>query len=191
MSYCLAYDVKAHLGVDSPGDDQLLTAYIAGAQAWIDEYCHRTFEAPEDTTRYIDAAGNHLRGRVLYIDHIGELCSITEVTNGDGIVVASEDYVTTPRFDTPIYALRLKMNSGLIWQWTNDWEDAISITGRWAYSITAPAPIKQACIQLAAFYYRQKDAPFTDVTAVEAGVVIRPMGIPAHVKAMLDPYRKP
>ena len=191
MAYCQDYDVKAHLGIDSPDDDQLIEAYIAGAQAWIDAYCHRTFEASADTTRYVDAVGGHIRALTLYIDHVGELCSITEVINGNGIVVASDDYVTTPRNQTPYYALRLKLNSGLVWQWLNDWENAIEITGRWAYSITAPAPIKQACIQLAAFYYRQKDAPFTDVTAVEAGVVIRPMGIPTHVKAMLAPYKKP
>jgi hypothetical protein len=29
------------------------------------------------------------------------------------------------------------------------------------------------------------------VTAVEAGIVVRPVGIPAHIKTMLDQYRKP
>jgi hypothetical protein len=189
--YCQAYDVKAHLGVNSPDDDQLINGYIAGATAWIDRYCHRTFIASADTTRYIDAAGDHLRGLTLYIDHVGELCSITEIINGDGLEVVAADYVTTPRASTPIYAIRLKANSGVIWRWTTDWEQAIAVTGRWAYSITPPDPIKQACVQLAAFYYRQKDAPFTDVTAIEAGVVIRPIGVPAHVRAMLEQYRKP
>jgi hypothetical protein len=191
MAYCTITDVREYLGVELLDDDVLIQSLIDTAQAWIDTYCHRTFEASVDETRYVDASGDHLRGNVLYIDHVGELCSITSVVNGDGTTVDASDYVTTPRGKTPFYAIRLKTMAPTLWRWTDDWEDAIAITGRWAYSITAPEPIKQACVQLVGFYYRQKDQPYLDVTAVEAGVVIRPSGIPNHIKMMLRGYVKP
>ena len=53
-----------------------------------------------------------------------------------------------------------------------EWRDAISITGRWAWSLTAPPDIAQACARLAAFLYKQRDAQLFDVTAIEAGTVI-------------------
>ena len=69
--------------------------------------------------------------------------------------------------------------------------DSISIIGKWAYSTTAPADVKQACIRLASYMYRQKDAQMYDVTAIEAGVVIRPFGMPPDIKAILKPYVRP
>jgi hypothetical protein len=179
------------LGIESDDDNPLIATYIAAAQAAIDLWCNRTFEAVADTTRYIDAIGQHIGGYDLMIPpEVGELASITEVLNGDGIEVTSSQYVTVPRNAAPFYGLRIKGSAGKTWVYDDDFEDAIAITGRWAYSVSPPAPIKTACIKLAAFYYRQKDVPFTDVTAVEAGVVVRPIGIPAVITPLLAPYRR-
>ena len=192
MAYCTTAWVKSLVDIKSPGDDNLIDSLIDAAQQAIDGYCHRSFEASADTTRYIDAVGDHVRGRVLHLDDIGELAAVTTITNGDGVEVTSGEYVLVPRNKTPYTAIRLLGSSGKTWTYSTDWEDAISITGRWAYSSSAPAIIQEACASLAAFYYRQKDAPFTDVTAVEVGVVVRPVGIPTHIKAMLDKgYVKP
>lgn len=193
MSYCTVGDVLDYLGIEQGGGatDNLLHRHVAAAQAAIDAYCHRTFEALADETRNVDSLGDHIRGRALFLDD--ELCAVTTVTLGDGTELTANDYVTSPRNKPPFNGLRLRHSSGHHrWTYLPDWEGAIQIEGRWAYSLTAPAPIQEACISLAAFYYRQKDQPFTDVTAVEAGVVMRPIGIPAHVRTMLDNgYRKP
>lgn len=191
MTYCTTALLRDYLGIESTtADEAILRNYIQSATRQIDAYCHRTFEGSA-STRYVDAIGEHIRGRVLYLDHIGELASITSITNGDGVTVASGEYVTEPRNETPYWAIRLLGSAGKTWTFDTDWEGAIAINGVWAYSETAPADIRDACAHLAAFYYRQKDQPFTDVTAVEAGIVVRPVGIPAHIKMMLDPYRKP
>lgn len=191
MAYCTIGDIVEYLGIGSPSDDGLIQTHIDAAHAWIDKYCHRTFESASDSTRYLDARGEHIRRSTIYFDDVGELAQITSVVNGDGVTVASNEYVTIPRNAAPYTGLRLKGMSTKRWEFTTDWEDAIAVTGRWAYSVTAPAAIKEACVALAAFYYRQKDQPFTDVTAVEMGIVVRPVGIPQHVKALLMPYRKP
>lgn len=190
MTYCTPQTVKDMLGISSTSDDLMIARYIGTATAQIDAYTHRTFAGVE-TTRYVDAVGEHLRGNVLYLDHVGELARITSIVNGDGLTVASGEYVTEPRNTGPYWAIRLLTNSGKTWTYTDDWEGAIAISGVWAYSENAPADIRDACAFLAAFYYRQKDQPYTDVTAVEAGIVVRPVGIPAHIKVMLDMYRKP
>lgn len=193
MAYCTVADVKQLLGISQPDDDALITSQIDEAQGAIDAYCHRTFEAATDTTRYIDAIGRHIiDGRVLYLDDVGELAAITTITNGDGIEITSSEYITDPRNRTPYRAIRILSSSGKTWTYNTDWEGAISIEGRWAWSVAADDVIKGACTEMAAFYYRQKDQPFQDVTAVEAGVVIRPVGIPAYIKTKLDHgYVKP
>jgi hypothetical protein len=113
------------------------------------------------------------------------------VTNGDNIAVSSSEYTTIPRNETPFRRIRILSNSGKLWQYTDEWMDAISVTGRWAYSTSAPDDIQQACLRLASFFYKQRDQQMFDVTAIEAGVLVSPVGIPADVRRILAPYVKP
>ena len=189
MAYTTTGAVKAYLGIAEATDDALLTTLINAAQEVIDIYCRRTFEAEADTTRYFDYSPECIQGPDLWLD--ADLCSITTVTNGDAVVVATGERTTVPRNDTPYYKIRLLSDSGVTWTYDDEWMGAISVTGKWAYSEDAPPDIAQACVRLASFYYRAKDSPLTDVTAIEAGTVIRTPNMPADVKIILDPYRKP
>jgi hypothetical protein len=190
MAYTTVSDVKLYLGITEDGDDALIKLLIDAAQKAIDGYCHRTFEATADSTRYFDYSSEFVDGAWLILND--EICSITTVTNGDNVEVTSAQYTTWPRNTTPYTRLRILSNSGKYWTYTDEWMDAISIAGRWAYSTAADDNIKQACTRLASFYYRQKDSPLTDVTAIEAGTVIRTPGIPSDVKMILDNgYKKP
>lgn len=188
MAYTTASNVKTYGGISGSGDDALIATLISAAQAAIDNYCNRTFEADEDSTRYYDAIGEHIRGHTLYLD--ADICSVTTVTNGDGVEVASDEYTTLPRNTTPYRAIRLLGDSGKIWTYSTDWMDAISIAGKWSYSETAPADVAHACTRLSFFYYKQKDATMFDVTAIEHGVVLAPIGIPADVKTILNGHRR-
>lgn len=188
MSYATTADVKAYLGISGSGDDVLLADLTQAAAALIDTYTGRTFAVTSDTTRYIDAIGDHVRGYLLYLDE--DLCQITSVVNGDGTTVTTSQYTTVPRNDTPYRALRLLGSAGLSWTYSTDWEGAIAITGRWGFSIQPPYDIQRACLRLAAFYYRQKDAQLADVTAIEAGVVIQTPAMPAEVEGVIKAYRR-
>lgn len=190
MAYCTVGELRAYLGAQSTADDALLSALIDRAQAMIDRYTGRRFEASTDTVRYFDSLRD-VRGRVLCFDK--DICAITTITNGDGATIASTQYVTAPRNDTPYYAIQLLYSADVSWegQADGDNENAIAVTGKWAYSATAPADVKQACIRWAAYLYRQKDAQVFDTTAMPAeGVIIAPAGVPVDVKAILEPYRK-
>lgn len=192
MAYCTTAEVKAYLGISTADDDALIATLIAAAQQAIDTHCNRTFEATGDTTRSFSVDGD-VDGRIVWLDE--DLAAITTVTsNADASspdTLTSADYVTKPRNRTPYYALVLKTSSDFDWDYINDPEDGIEITGKWAYSETAPDDIKQWCIRLASYYYRQKDSQVFDVTAVpDAGVITVPQGLPADVRQGLRHYRR-
>lgn len=188
MAYTTSALVKTYLGIDDSDDDTLLGTLAARAQAAIDRHCGRTFEASTNTIRYFDATRD-TAGRTLYLDR--DLCSINSVTNGDSTAITSASYVTEPRNDTPYYAIMLLGTSGVQWTWATNPENAIAISGKWAYSTSAPDDIVQAATRLGAYYYRQKDAQTFETTASpELGIVIVPMAVPRDVLALLAPYKR-
>jgi len=194
MAYCTSTDVKVYLGVNSTltEDDTLLTALIARAQAQIEMHTRRVFQSTANSTRYF-TVGEDTDGRVLSFDD--DICSIATVTtNADSTApttVSSTQYVKLPRNEAPYYGIRLKDSESVDWEYTDDPVDGITVSGKWAYSTTPPADIKNACIRLSAYYYRLKDSQLFDVQAVpEAGVITVPQGIPRDVQLILDPYIK-
>lgn len=193
MAYCTTADVKAYTGITATADDTLIGLLIARAQSMIDNETQRTFEAASDTTRHFDADLD-TTDYLLDWTHYGlDLCQITSVTNGDGTVITSNQYVTEPRHATPWYGITLKASTGLWWMpdANADSQNAIAIVGRWAYSITPPDDIKHACIRLATFLYRQKDSGVFDVVMVPgSGEMIVPQGMPKDVAVVLQRYRR-
>lgn len=193
MAYVTTAVLKDYLGVSGGGDDALLDALIVRAQAIIDAYCHRTFEASSNTSRTFDTVrdvgGDY--DEILYLDE--DLASISSITNGDGTTVTAAQYVTEPRNRTPYYAIRLRASSNVTWEYdsNDDPEDAITVTGRWAYSTTAPADIVQVCVRLAGYLYQQKDnAAELDRPIIAGNSTILPSRLPSDLADMLAPYRK-
>jgi hypothetical protein len=185
MAYTDATAVKTYLGVSGSGDDTLIGTLITAAQAAIDQYYLRTFEASTNTTRYFDAVRD-VSGRRLTLDR--DLCSINSITNGDGTTVTSAQYVTYPRNDTPYYAIQILASSGVNWQWEDDPEGAIAISGKWAYSTTAPDAVVYLCKWLAAFMYRAKDnVPQTGGgVAVASALDILAGDVPADIRIVMS-----
>ena len=178
--YASLTDLTAYLGIDeSTADDGLLAQFLARAQAAIDNTCHRTFEASADTTRHYDYRS--VDGYTLYLD--ADLCAITSVVNGDGNTISAALYTTEPRNMTPWYALRLRDRLGLVW---DGYTDDIAITGKFAYSVSAPAPVQQATIRLAAWLYRQKDNTGNDAPIIAGDVTILPARLPSDVYELLE-----
>lgn len=193
MAYTDYTAVKRYLNIDTvnDGDDTLLTTLIARAQAEIDRFCARTFEASTNTVRYFNAltevdTRDYL---TLYLQY--DLCSINTITNGDNTTISS-GYTTKPKNETPYYAIRLLPSSGLAWTYEDDPDDAIAISGKWAYSTTAPADIVQATIELTAWMYRRRDN-FVDFERPQVspdGTTFVPTAMPRSVCAVLEPYKK-
>jgi len=190
MAYITVADLKNYLGVSGAGDDVLLESLIDRSKAIIDAYTYRTFEATSDTSRSFDSVRDTV-GAMLYLD--ADLASITSITNGDGTTVTSAQYATEPRNTTPYYAIRLRASSGVAWESdsSDDPEDAVTVTGKWAFSTTAPADIVQACTRLAGYLYRQKDnAADLDRPIIAGNATILPSRLPSDVMDVLSSYRK-
>ena len=192
MAYTDASTLKQYLDITSSTDDALLTSLIARAQKAIDTYTQRTFEASADTTKYFDAVRPYVNGALLSWETLGlDLCAVTTVTNGGGTTISSSNYVTAPRNTTPYYGLQLKANSGITWTYDTDWESAISITGRWAYSTSAPDDVAAVCIELASLMYKRRDTNSDINRPVIAGnATILPAGLSAESRQVLDSYKR-
>jgi hypothetical protein len=175
MAYLSLADLKLYLGIAGTADDDLLDDLLPAAQAAIDTYCDRTFEAASDTTRVFDSTIAAIN-RVLYLD--ADLAQISTVTNGDtaATTIAVSAYKTQP-YDPPYYALELRPTAPVAWR------GDVSITGRWAYSVSAPEAIVQATREYAAYLYRSADRQMArDVAALPA--------LPDHLRRLLSSYRR-
>lgn len=192
MAYTSAANLKSYLGVTAVTDDALLTQLISRAQGAIDNYCGRTFEASVDTTHKF-TVNVDTDDDMLFLDD--DLCQITSIiTDADAsipVTLTTTEYVTHPRNRTPYHAIELLESCEHDWTYTTNPQNGVTVTGRWAWSVTAPDDISHACIRLAAYFYKQKDAGVYDTTAIpDAGVIQVPQGIPQDVKIILSNYRR-
>jgi hypothetical protein len=171
--YVTVAEMKDFLDIDSSTDDALISALISSAQSAINLHCHRVFEAQADTTRYFDAYFN-VDGRVLMID--ADLCAITSISI-DGTTLAADQYTTNPRNETPYYEIIIKRGSTFAWTDDNaagdyEPEDAIAVTGRWAYSTEADGSIEAATKLLTKYLYQGRDTSAADVVALAGSGVV-------------------
>ena len=189
--YCTLEELKQYLaiGAELEEDDELLTSFILTATKMIETRTTRKFESSAVSTRYFDANEYVINERVIIFDE--DICSITGIVNGDSTTVLPASYTTQPRHEAPYYSIRLKDAANLDWTYNDTPEDAIAITGHWAYSLTPPTDISHACLRLASFLYRQKDnATDVDRPMLGDGVMIMPVKLPADVETILKPYAR-
>lgn len=189
------------MGITASTDDALLALCIDRAQSTIESYTNRKFEATADTTRkytpIVDRIGSGMgfSGDLMddyTIDLNYDLISLTSVTNGTGDTIPLTAVITMPLNFTPAYAVRIKQSSGYFWSYVGSPEASVSITGRFGYSLTAPANIQQACLRLASQMYRQRDgSPDLGNSLISAdGVTIVTSAMAKDIEALLKPYRR-
>jgi hypothetical protein len=199
MAYVTIDDFKLYAGHDDfDTDDTLVPALIARAQEVIDNYCGRTFEESatvgiNDSDGWVERKFDYLEdvdGYELFFDR--DICAIGVVTNGDsdGTAISSDNYVTNPRNDTPYYSIKIKSSTTDDWTYVDDPEDAITVSGVWAYSTDAPDAIKHACLRLTNWMYKQREAELdADRPAVTPhGFTVMPAAIPSDIRTILDPF---
>lgn len=141
MSYCTLSDLKAYLGIPDANttSDVLLQRLLDNATYIIDSKTQKTFQAGADTTRYFDPSCDVISGE-LWLD--APLSYLTSVINGDPSTTnITTSVYTNPRNTTPYYSLGIKTSSSYTWEYDDDTQNAITVTGRWAwmdrYAITA------------------------------------------------------
>lgn len=195
MAYATAALVKTYLNISSSSDDTLITNLITRAQAVIDNYTHRTFEVSTNTTKYFDSVRNVLTTTLFFNEGLELATAPTTITNGDAVVlVLNTDCVTLPANAAPYYGIEMLRSTSNQWTQTaaGDNQRAISILGKWGYSLTAPDDVVAATIRLTAFLYRQREsnADLDRAVSVADGMVLLPSNIPNDVISMLEPYKR-
>lgn len=196
MAYISAAELRAYIGATSTADDTQLGFAATRGQSAIETYTNRIFECPADTTRKYNALDIRYGGNVdaftntLQLDF--DLCQLTSIVNGNGDNVPTNVVVLQPANFTPAYAIKIQMNTAYVWTYTGTPDIAISITGRFAYSITPPSDIIAACLRMSAYLYRSREGtPDSDRALLSTdGVILQAPRMPSDVQQMLEPYRK-
>lgn len=195
MTYTTAATVEQYLGLTPGTDAALIARLISAVQDFIEgpAGCQRVYEVSGDTTRTFDALRD-VDGPALYVTN--DLISVTTLTNGDGAAITSGQYVlerlSGERGTPPYQVIRLRTSSGAQWRYTTDPEGAISVLGRWGYSITPPARITQLATELVAFWYRRRLAAGDEnadraMTTGDGGIIL-PGTIPSYLMQQI--YRE-
>jgi hypothetical protein len=191
MAYISLAELKTYMGIptsDTTADTKLQT-FIDAAQKFIENYTGKVFEASATSTRYFHAIED-VDGFVLFLDR--DLANITSlvVVNGDGETIPGSAFVTEPRNTFPARRIRLKQTQGYVWDFDDDPENAISVTGYFATSASADANIKQATRRLASYLYHQKDnaGDLDRPMQMMDGVVYFPATLPKDIVLLLEHY---
>lgn len=200
MAYFTTAELKAYLGITSSSDDAELGHIPDRVTAAIDSYCHRHFEPESDHgpaashAHYFTAlltvdGGDLLDWRTLNLNH--DLAELTSITNGDGTAISSSDVVLLPLNVKPTNFIRIKSGVNVTWTYTTSPEAAITVAGKWSYSLDIPADVKAAALRWGAHLYRLR----TGATSVPADITVSADGsafasnrIPSDVAQMLKPY---
>lgn len=194
MAYPLAADVKTYLDIAGSGDDTLITALIARAVAFIEAEVGFSFNVGSNTDRFLDLRRyrDPTDRRILYLDTW--LATVNTVTNkADATTpetIAATEYITLPQNAGPFYGLRLLDSSTYDWDYEDDPEKAVKISGAWGWSATPPNDIAHAVIRLSAWLYRQRSSSVDiDRPFIVEGVTILPSAIPKDVGQILNRYK--
>lgn len=170
-------------------DDALIEDMIEAASRFIDEKTQRTFYARTET-RNFDVPPNK---RVLILDD--ELLSLTSLTNGDSSTIATGDVRLYPLNNAPYSLVKIKSGSNEWWKADTDGdkEEAIKVEGSWGFSTTAPADVKQACMEIVKNLYGRRfgaEGEDSAVTLTVGGVVIEPTDISAFAASVIAKRRR-
>jgi hypothetical protein len=188
--YCSTNDVglALNLTAQTGGDDAHLTRIIEASSNWIDRHCNYpagAFAVTADTTRQYLACD--VRGTDLLLDV--PLLAVTSVTNSDMGLVPSNGYRLMPINGARKWTIRLLSTYGSVWDVAED-DDVIVVVGRFGYSATVPAAVREACIMLAGWMLKRYQAALQDAAfSPELGQLTYSEAMPKQVQALLAPFR--
>jgi hypothetical protein len=190
--YCTLAEAKAYMDPSGQSfsanatDDGVIDDLVEGASRKIDQITGRTFYGRTET-HYFDIPA----GRELWLDD--DLISVTEFLNGDGVEITTDDYILLHPNKVPYYAIRLKSTSTKYWQLDSNSssEQVLSIEGSWGFSTTAPADIKDACLEIVKLAYDRRTGNAQQAARITAaGVVLTSADVPALTMKALMTYKR-
>lgn len=178
--YISGDELGDYLGTSNNGDLDLLGLAATTATSAVNEWCGRQFNQATDAS---ERTFDHPGGRTLWVDDFYSLDDLA-ITDEYDTIWETDYYTPLPRggivngvpghpythFDSVTYTTRA----------------AVTVTALWGWP-AVPAPVRSACLILAAEMFKLKDSPSGVAGFGDFGVV-RVREIP-HVARLLAPYR--
>lgn len=193
--YCGLEELKDRLGITDNADDSSAQMAIQAASGWINEYCGSHFYRLTETRTF--------QPHDIWQLNIDPLVAVTAL-NVDTVGNGTFDQAWTLNTD---YALKFGRDSYNLnaagvarpyrkvqvlqagkWfppVWPYSHLDRVQVTGTWGWPAVPPT-VTQACLTLAAQWFKEKDAPFGIAGTAETGL-LRIQTNP-WVTEMLRPY---
>jgi len=188
--YCSLSQIKAAVRITDAVDDALLEMAVESASRMIDAECDRNFYASGTATR--DFIPNDI-----YTVDTDDLTSIVSVRLDDAgeltfpITLAVTDYQTEPVNQRvsgnafPITRLRM-IGDYLLPIWGK--QATVRIQGVYGFT-PVPIQITQACVILAARYFKRLDSPLGVLGVSDLGVV-RVGRVDPDIAQLIRPFKK-
>jgi hypothetical protein len=178
LYYITVSDFKTYRKITGTTDDALILSMIAAATGYLELNWGYVYRCDADSDR--DFYEGDVEENRLKFDK--PLAQITSITNGDGSTLSTTDYITLPR-DAPYYGVKLSNTSTVAWV---TYPDPITVTGRWAYSVTPPSRVKEACKIVTNFLYDKRSTGVdADRQIITAEGIILPAGISKAVADLM------
>jgi hypothetical protein len=188
MAYPVNTDLKTYLAISGSTEDALLTTIVTAARGYIERECNRTFEAASSAktfpAQYPFVSPDRLR-----LNTYQDFCSVSAITNGDGVAVTVATEILLHATETPYYRIDLKPSKGKVWYSVDD--VPISVTAFWGFALVCPPAIFEAILELGANIYRRRQTGNAgQVLQVGRGLIVQPSDIPDTVGGVINAYRR-
>lgn len=188
VNYAELADVRAEGNFSSSdvANNTQLVALIESVSRMMDAQLGTIFAPETDTTHYFtvdDLIAN--KSRDLFLGR-HRLLTLTSIANADGTSIAVGDVMLLPQGYERKHTVRIKSTSNS--SWVSDEDGEIAITGKWGYSLTVPADVKQMCVEwvIHVFNGRGDNGTSGNATIISPdGVVISPNSAPPRVRDFL------
>lgn len=196
--YCTAAELKANFGIGDTDDDSKIEDAINTASRAIDAWCGQSFYDSGSASARKYAPDNWYCLTVHPFSTTTGLVVATDEDN-DGTYEttwASTDYELSPINGdvgglTGVPFRRIRAVGGYrfpVPASISSRQYTVQVTAQWGWA-AVPAPVKQACMQVAAEEFRRKDAPFGVIQSAEFGPTRLSPDMLRAVTSKLSPYR--
>jgi len=175
-------------------DDSVIEILLEAASRYIDrESGQRFYLNSNDETRYYTT--EHGASTEVDIDPLGSLTSVAVDYSGLRLytLLTATDYDLTP--DNAVVLgfpyTCIEINTFVSVAYFPAYRRAVQVIGKFGYP-TTPTQIKEACLSIAQSLNgaRSGQSSGGNVTVTAAGIVIRPMDVPAFAQKIIDGYKE-
>ena len=185
--YAILPDLKSRMDIDDDTDDTRLTESLNSASREIESWCRRQFN------KTTDASAREFRpqnSRWAYVDDFHTITDLV-IATGDSYstVWAAADYQLEPLNGIVSGQTGWPYNRivGVNRTFSHCNRPTLQVTAQWGWT-AVPAPVKEACLIIAAESFKLGDAPFGVAGFGEFGPVRVRMN--TRAQTLLAPYRR-